>query len=116
MTVPYKKLLMWEKSFELCKNVYKLSEKLPKEEVFGIISQMKRASVSIPSNIAEGSKRSTKKDFAHFLHTALGSCAELQTQLLLAKEMGYIENCEHEKIDNQAEEVMKMIGGFISKM
>lgn len=116
MTIPYKKLLMWEKSFALCKQVYALCATFPKEEKFGLISQLQRAAVSIPSNIAEGSKRPTKKDFAHFLYTSLGSCAELQTQLLLAKEVGYIDSKEHEVIDAHAEEVMKIIGGFLSKM
>lgn len=77
---------------------------------------MRRAAVSIPSNIAEGSKRTTKKDFAHFLHMALGSCAELQTQLLLSKELEYMKDIEHEKINSKLEEIMKMIGSFIGKM
>jgi len=73
----YKELVLWEKSVELTTKIYTFTYKFPKEEMFGLTSQMRRASVSIASNVAEGSQRSTKKDFSHFLKTSLGSAVEL---------------------------------------
>ena len=83
----FRDLIVWQKSMELTKQIYALGKKLPTEERFGITSQMQRSAVSIPSNIAEGSKRSTAKDYAQFLRIASGSAAELETQLLLVKDI-----------------------------
>lgn len=80
---PHKRLDAWQLAMELCKDVYDFCEKLPKNEQYGLSSQMKRAAVSIPSNIAEGAARSTKKEFSHFLSISQGSLSELDTQLEL---------------------------------
>ncbi|VXC20184.1 four helix bundle protein [Maribacter litoralis] len=79
----YKELKIWEKSMILVEEVYQLMRKLPSDEKFGLISQIKRSSISIPSNIAEGAGRNSKKEFAHFLNIANGSTTELETQLIL---------------------------------
>lgn len=96
----------------LAKNMYLLSTEINKDEKFGLISQMKRAVVSIPSNIAEGSARKSNKEFGHFLDISLGSAFELQTQLILTKELGLL---EPEKVNPQLEslaEIQKMIYTF----
>src|SRR3989344_7860075 len=87
----FKELTVWQKSMDLAKRVYKISQTLPPEEKFGLVSQMQRCAVSIPSNIAEGNKRSTSKDYAQFLRLAGGSAAELETQLLLSQSIYGVE-------------------------
>ncbi|MBC7836412.1 four helix bundle protein [Acetobacteraceae bacterium] len=83
----FRDLIVWQKSMDLTKQIYLVTRSLPSEERFGIISQMRRCAVSIPSNIAEGNKRSTAKDYAQFLKVASGSAAELETQLLLVRDI-----------------------------
>jgi len=85
----YRELVAWQVAFELARRTYLLTEVFPKSEVFGLVGQMRRCTVSIASNIAEGAGRSTKKDFAHFVTISRGSLNELETQYLLAKELGY---------------------------
>ena len=85
----YKGLIVWQKSIELVTEVYKLTAKFPRHEMYGLASQMQRAATSIASNIAEGSSRGTTKDFVHFLRMALGSATELETQLVIATNLGY---------------------------
>ncbi len=83
----YKDLIVWQKGYELVKQVYKISFKLPQSEVFALQSQMRRSAVSIVSNIAEGSARKTRKDYCQFLHISYGSASELETQLFLCKDL-----------------------------
>jgi four helix bundle protein len=83
----YKDLIVWQKSYELVKQAYKLTECLPKTEQFGLVSQIRRCAVSVPSNIAEGQQRHNIKEYKHFLGIAKGSAAELETQLLLCKDL-----------------------------
>jgi four helix bundle protein len=87
----YKDLEVWQRSMNLVKQVYVLTNKLPKEELYGLTSQIRRAAVSIPSNIAEGSERQGTKELMQFINVALGSAAELETQLIIAHEVGYID-------------------------
>lgn len=108
----FKKMKIWLNAMELCKTIFNLIEDFPKEEVYGLKSQISRCVVSIPSNIAEGSSRSSNKDFSRFLEISLGSIYELQTQLILANHKGYILDGQFEKIDLQIEELQKMISGF----
>ena len=110
----FKQLVVWQKSVELVEALYKSTASLPRSEDFGLTSQMRRAAVSIPSNIAEGKKRATKNDFLNFLHIADGSAAELETQIILCKKL-------YGKIDlQQAEtlliEVQKMLAVMIRKL
>ena len=90
MTKGYKDLTVWNKSIDLVKKIYKLTKIFPNEEKFGLSNQMRRASVSIPSNIAEGSSRNTNKGFKQFIYIAKGSLCELETQIIISKELNYV--------------------------
>ncbi len=110
-------LLIWKKSIELSKDIYILSSKISNDEKFGIISQIKRCSVSIPSNIAEGAGRNSNNEFKHFLGIANGSCYELQTQLILIKELNLTNDIpEIDSLIEKCIEIQKMIYSFKSKI
>lgn len=109
----FRDLVVWQKSMMLVKEVYSLLEDLPKEEIFGLVSQMKRSAISIPSNIAEGSKRGTRKDYVQFLRIANGSCAELETQLILTKELY---NVTVSGTEDLLIEIQKMLQTLIKKL
>ncbi len=102
----YRDLAVWQRSFELAKAIYKIAEKLPAQEKFGLASQVKRSSVSIPSNLSEGQQRDSAKEFTHFISIARGSCAEMTTQLELIAAI-YKIDC-HKEIQ-EAEEISKML-------
>lgn len=113
MVRSFKDLLVWQKSFDLVKTIYMIADDLPDRERFGLSSQLQRSAVSIPSNIAEGSERGTRKDYAQFLRIALGSSAELETQLLLANDlynMNVVEVCA------SLTEVQKMLSAMIKSL
>ncbi|MFQ5976273.1 MAG: four helix bundle protein [Candidatus Hydrothermarchaeales archaeon] len=112
----YRDLKVWEKSYNLCLEVYKLLKKLPVEERYGLSLQMRRSVVSIPSNIAEGYGRRGKQEYIHYLYVAYGSYCELETQLLLASDLGYIEKETFEKIFEQAREVERMLKALIDSL
>lgn len=101
---------------ELVVAVYDVTDKFPKEEIYGLTSQMRRAAVSIPSNIAEGKRRGTKKDYRHFLIVAYGSGAELETQIEIAKRLSFGKNVNYDTIDKLLEEVMKMLNKLTSSL
>jgi four helix bundle protein len=102
-------LIVWHKSMELAKMIYQLVKKLPKEELFSLSNQMRRAAVSIPSNIAEGQARNYPKEFQQFLAVAQGSKAELETQLLLCVSVGYLTETDISKSINLLHEVGRML-------
>ena len=106
MIKSYEKLIVWQKSMDLVEFVYKFTEGFPKNETYGLTSQMRRATVSIPSNIAEGSRRNGKKEFKHFLAIAYGSGAELETLIMIAKRLNFLNSAEYEKIELILDEVM----------
>ena len=110
----YEKLIVWQKSMDLVEEVYKLSTTLPADEKYGLVSQMRRSAVSIPSNIAEGSRRKTNKDFAQFVIIAFGSGAELETQIKIAKRLDYIKNPS--VVENLLEEIMKLLNKLIESL
>ena len=110
--LPYKKLNIWTIGIEIVNEIYEITEKFPKEEIFGLTSQIRRSAVSIPSNIAEGSQRTSNKEFANFILIAKGSLAELQTQLLIAKNLQYLNNDKFEQINGKAENLNKMLYRF----
>lgn len=112
-TSDYKDLKIWKKSMDLAKNIYTLTKQFPKEEMFGLTSQMRRCSVSIPSNIAEGHARNSNKDFIHFLKISLGSNAELETQAILSQNFEYISMDELIQIQSETKEISKMIISLI---
>ncbi len=109
----YKDLVVWQKSLGLTKMIYKLSSDLPKSELYGLISQMQRSAVSIPSNIAEGHQRNNTAEYRHFLGIARGSTAELETQLLITREV-YVMNVQQEL--DLLYEVQKMLSSLIKKL
>lgn len=112
----YKKFTVWEKSHNLTLQIYNATTKYPKEEIFGLTSQMKRSSSSIPTNIAEGCGRNSDKDFCRFLYFAFGSANELEYQLLLSIDLKFIGNEEGQKLLFQTEEIKKMLNGLITKL
>jgi four helix bundle protein len=112
----YKELTIWKKGIELVKSVYAVSKQFPSEEKFGLISQLTRATVSVPANIAEGSSRNSDKDYARFIQIALGSAFEVQTYLIIAKEMRWATNEKIEVIEILLEEEIKMMHAFIRKL
>ena len=114
----YEKLSVWKKSMDLVEAVYALTKKFPNEELYGLVSQMRRCAVSIPSNIAEGSSRKTDKDFCQFLAISSGSAAELQTQINIARRLRFAFDSvpEYERLDTSIAEVRKMLFKLIESL
>lgn len=112
----YKDLIVWQKSIQLVLLIYELTEKFPKSEIYGLTSQMRRCAVSVPSNIAEGRRRSTRKDFGHFISIAFGSGSELETQLVICKQLPFSANFDYTGIDALLNEVMKMLNILLIKL
>ncbi|WP_298155467.1 four helix bundle protein [Flavobacterium sp.] len=112
----YRKLLVWQKAHQLALDVYKEVKVFPKEEMFGLSSQMKRAAISIPMNIAEGCGRKTDKDFCRFLIIAFGSANELEYQIILSTDLTFIERQQSLPLLAQIEEIKKMLNGLITKL
>ena len=112
---PHKNLIVWKKSMELAKMVYSITSTYPPSEAFGLVSQMRRCVISIPSNIAEGYGRESDKDLVRFLRTALGSSNELDTQLILSFQFGYLLDIHYQEALNLNEEINKMLKSLIYK-
>ncbi|MEK7115431.1 MAG: four helix bundle protein [Patescibacteria group bacterium] len=110
----FKDLIVWNKAVYLAKEIYKITKDMPQSEMYGLVSQMRRAAVSIPSNIAEGKKRKTRKDFVQFLRVASGSAAELETQIIIAREIFIRINFS--QASAVLEEVQKMLSVIIKKL
>lgn len=110
----YKELIVWQKSLLLTKMIYGTTEVFPKTEIFGLTSQIRRAAVSIPSNIAEGFSRKHRKEYRQFLLIAFGSAAELETQLIISHDLGFIKDDEFSKLSSLLEEIRKMLHKMIS--
>ena len=109
-------LIVWQKAIELTVCIYKLTRRFPKEEICGLTSQMRRASVSVASNIAEGRGRLSPMDFRRFLGLAQGSLYELRTQLVVAKHLGIVDRAELQSAESLSEEVSKMLKSLINKL
>ncbi len=112
----YKDLIVWEKSIELVVEIYKLTDNFSKDEIFGLTSQIRRAVVSIPSNIAEGKMRGGDIEFKRFLSITFASGAELETQLIIARKLPKTAKLDYNKVDSLLEEVMKMLNKLISQL
>lgn len=112
----FKELIVWQKSFNLVKELYFLTGKFPETERYGLILQMRRAAVSIPSNIAEGYCRGSRKEYAQFVNIAFASGAELETQLELAKELGFSRREKFKQVEALLEETMKMLNVLLRKL
>lgn len=109
----FKKLIVWQKAIALTKDVYLLTNKLPKEELYVLTSQIRRAAISVPSNIAEGQGKKSRNEFIRFINIALGSATELETQCVLVEEIYKVET---KNIQNQIIEIKKMLNGLINKL
>ena len=108
----HKDLTVWQKSIDFVAEIYKISDEFPKREIFGLQGQMRRAAISIPSNISEGASRASNKEFIQFLHIALGSASELETQLIIAQKIGYISFID--SFLTEINTIKKMLLGLIS--
>lgn len=109
-------LSVWSDSIEFVTKIYKLTYNFPKEELFGITSQIRRAAVSIPSNIAEGAARNSKKEFSNYLSIALGSASELETQLIISKNLKYLTIESFNTIIEDLNKIQRMIGGLMKSI
>ena len=109
-------LVVWQKSVDFSVKIYEITRNFPREERFGLISQIQRAAVSIPSNIAEGQARNTQKAFANHLNIALGSAAEVETQLTIALKIGYLRQDSHKELITNLTEITKMLYGLLRSL
>lgn len=116
MATYYKELIVWQKAIELVKLVYSLTKSFPESETYGLASQMRRAAVSIPSNIAEGQTRRTSADFARFLGISHGSLAELETQMIIARDIGYVSVPQYDEYEGHHIEISKMLTALKTKI
>ena len=110
------KLIVWDRSIELCTAIYALTRKFPREEIYGLTSQIRRAGVSIASNIAEGYGRGSRGQSKQFLAIALGAYMELQTQLMIARRLGFVDSSDFERVESLASEVGRMLSAMLSKL
>ena len=110
------KLVVWQKSIDLVAEIYRLVKKLPKEELYALSNQMRRAAVSIPSNVAEGKNRSSDKEFVRFLYMARGSLAEIESQLFICVKLDYLEESDTKIAFELCDEVGKILNRMISKL
>jgi len=111
----HKDLIVWQKSKDLAIVVYRVTESFPKCEQFGIASQIRRSAISIPSNIAEGSRRNSRKEFLNFLSIAYASGAELETQLIIACEVGLLSRSDYNTLEANLNEIMRILNTMTSK-
>ncbi len=114
--VTYKDLIVWQRAMDLVTNIYTLTSKFPKEEMYGLTSQMRRCAVSIPSNIAEGRYRGFRKEYLQFLRIAYGSGAELETQIEISKRLAGTNHLDYAKCSALLDEVMRMLHVMLKKL
>ena len=112
----YKDLIVWQKSVELVVKVYDITRSFPDSEKFGIVNQMRRAAVSVPSNIAEGYGRGSKNDYLRFLKIACGSCNELETQIEISYQLEFISTVDYERLSEDITEINKILATIIRKL
>jgi four helix bundle protein len=113
MAESFRDLLVWQKAMLMVTDVYRATEGFPTRELYGLTNQIRRAAVSVPSNIAEGKGRLSRKEFVQFLATARGSLCEMQTQLEIAMNLGYLTAEHFQRLDNQSREVGRIVNGLI---
>lgn len=112
----YKELTVWQRSVEIATSVYKVTQNYPKHELYGLTSQIRRCTISISSNIAEGAGRSSDKDFSRFLNISYGSSFELETQLIISKELNYLDDSSFKELNSDLSEIQKMLYSFIKRL
>jgi four helix bundle protein len=115
MSENYRDLIAWQKAKSLVLDVYRCTRRFPRDEIYGLTSQMRRAAVSVPSNIAEGKGRYSQKEFLQFLYHARGSLLELQTQVSIARDLDYLDLLGFERLDSEAEELGRILNGLINR-
>jgi four helix bundle protein len=112
----YKELKVWQKAYDLCLDVYRITKGFPKDELYGLTSQMRRSAVSVPSNIAEGYGRKTTPEYIHSLYIAYGSNCELETQLLLSGDLGYLNDADRKRVISGIGEIERMLQALIKRL
>ncbi len=112
----FRELKVWEKAHGMTLEIYRATTRFPKDELYGLTSQLRRASASIPTNIAEGCGRGSDADFARFAQIAMGSASEVEYLLLLAHDLGYIDEAIHQTLTLQATEIKRMLTGLLQKL
>jgi four helix bundle protein len=112
----YKELNVWQKSYKLCLHIYKVTKRFPKDEMYGLTSQIRRSAVSIPSNIAEGYGRKTTLEYVRFLYIAYGSVCELETQMMLSGDLGYVGKESLQKLRAEIGDVERMLKALIKSL
>ena len=108
----HKDLIAWQKSIDLVVDIYEITKQFPQNEIYGLISQIRRSVISIPSNIAEGAGRKSNKELLYFLNISLGSLSELETQIIISNRLNYINEDEFMKINEKIQELFKIISGL----
>lgn len=112
----YRDLIVWQKSIDLVLEIYRATQGFPKTETYGLVSQLRRAAVSVPSNIAEGHARLSTGEFKQFLGHSRGSLMEIETQVLISQRLGYINSAESSNLLNRATEVGKVLNGLLNSL
>lgn len=112
----FRELKIWERSHNFCLEIYRATNRFPKEEIFGLTSQMRRSAASIPTNIAEGCGRDSNADFLRFLRISMGSASELEYQLLLCRDLNFLEKPVHEKLSHELVEIRRMLNAYMQKL
>jgi four helix bundle protein len=112
----FRDLIIWQRGINLVKEVYEETRNFPKQELYGLTSQIRRSAISIPSNVSEGHTRQHRAEFRQFLSMALGSLAELETQIIISRELNYISSEKSEKVIDQIDSLGKMIRGLMKKL
>ena len=112
----YQDLIVWQKAMELVTKIYQVSNKFPRDEVFALTSQLRRAAISVPSNIAEGQGRSSRKEFIYFLGNAKGSLSEAETQILIARNLSYVSDEDLNTLLELSAEVGRILNGLLTSL
>ena len=112
----YKDLIVYQKGYKLSLEIYQTTKNYPKEEIYGLVSQMRRSAVSIPCNVSEGYRRGHRKEYIQFLHMAHGSCAELETLLSISYDLAMLDRITFERLYSLQEEISKLLRGLISSL
>lgn len=112
----YRDLKIWQRAIDLVEEIYNVTRSFPSEEKFGLTSQMRRCSVSVPSNIAEGFGRVHNKEYRNFLFISIGSCAELSTQLTISARVGYLEKAKEQRLQDEIDQISRMIMSLTKKL
>jgi len=112
----YRDLDIWKKGIELVKDIYKSTEKFPKQKMYGLVGQMRPSSISIPSNVAEGFRRYHNREYMQFLYVSLGSCAELKTQITIAKELKYMKQDKEAVLLEKLDHICRMTSNLLKKL